>query len=165
LRCAARAIAAGQQDLQHLAPAAIAGAEAAALAGRADLAADATGATLALAIERHAPWIAGEHARAATRWERLGCPYEAALARGERGLSRGPRPSTRANPAGLTARRLEALRLVAHVLRNAEIARALVVSERTVDHHVGAILQKLDARSRTEATAHAVRLGLAYEDS
>jgi DNA-binding NarL/FixJ family response regulator len=80
--------------------------------------------------------------------------------RGERSFPRGPRPSTRANPAGLTARQLDVLRLVAQGLRNAEIAQALVLSERTVDHHVAAILQKLGARSRTEATAHAMRLGL-----
>ena len=72
----------------------------------------------------------------------------------------GPRPSTRANPVGLTARQLDVLRLVAQGLRNAEIAEQLVLSERTVDHHVTAILQKLGARSRTEATAHAMRLGL-----
>ena len=51
------------------------------------------------------------------------------------------------------------LGLVAQGLRNAEIAQELVLSERTVDHHVTAILQKLGARSRTEATAHAMRLG------
>jgi len=223
----ARAIAAGKADLQHLAPVAIAGAEAAALARRADLAADASDAVLALATERRATWISGELAfwrrragidepippaaepfavhlagdcaRAAQIWEQLGCPYEAALAeadagdgpslrrafdalrglgaepaaaqvarklreRGERGLSRGPRAATRANPAGLTARQLEVLRLVAEGRRNAEIARELVVSERTVDHHVAAILHKLDAHTRTEATAQAVRLGITGED-
>jgi len=83
--------------------------------------------------------------------------------RGERGLARGPRPSTRANPASLTARQLEVLRLVAQGLRNAEIARQLVLSQRTVDHHVAAILLKLGARTRAEASARAVRLGLAGE--
>jgi DNA-binding CsgD family transcriptional regulator len=83
--------------------------------------------------------------------------------RGERGLPRGPRPATRANPAGLTARQLEVLRLVAQGRRNAEIARALVLSERTVEHHVAAILDKLAAGSRTEAGAHAVRLGVVDE--
>jgi len=80
--------------------------------------------------------------------------------RGLRDLSRGPRASTRRNPAGLTARELEVLGLVAEGLRNAHIADRLVVSGKTVDHHVSAILRKLKAGSRTEAAARAARLGL-----
>jgi DNA-binding NarL/FixJ family response regulator len=80
--------------------------------------------------------------------------------RGVRGIARGPRPQTRENPAGLTARELEVLALVADGLRNAEIAERLVLSQKTVDHHVSAILRKLDARTRGEAAAAAARLGL-----
>jgi DNA-binding CsgD family transcriptional regulator len=80
--------------------------------------------------------------------------------RGVRGLPRGPRPQTRANPAGLTARELEVLALLAEGLRNSQIAQRLVVSEKTVDHHVSAILRKLDARTRGEASAQAARLGI-----
>jgi DNA-binding CsgD family transcriptional regulator len=79
---------------------------------------------------------------------------------GERALPRGPRTQTRANAAGLTARELEVLPFLAEGLRNAEIAGRLVVSQKTVDHHVSAILRKLGARTRGEAAAAASRLGL-----
>jgi len=55
------------------------------------------------------------------------------------------------------------LNLVAGGLRNSEIDDRLFVSQRTVDHHVSAILRKLGARSRAEASAEAVRLGLAQD--
>lgn len=74
--------------------------------------------------------------------------------------ARGPRLSTRENPAELTAREVEVLTLVAQGLRNTDIAERLVVSERTVHHHVSAILRKLGVRSRAEASVAAVRLGL-----
>lgn len=77
-----------------------------------------------------------------------------------RGLPRGPRAATRENPAGLTPREVEVLRLLAEGLRNAQIAQRLVVSEKTVDHHVSAILRKLDVGTRGEAAARAARLGL-----
>ena len=81
--------------------------------------------------------------------------------RGVRSVPRGPRPRTRENPAGLTPRELEVLELVAEGLRNAQIAQRLVVSEKTVHHHVSAILRKLGVRTRGEASATAVRLGIA----
>ena len=49
-------------------------------------------------------------------------------------------------------------------LRNAEIAERLFLSEKTVGHHVSAILRKLEVRSRGEASAEAQRLGIAAQD-
>ena len=75
-------------------------------------------------------------------------------------VPRGPRESSRANPAGLTARQLEVLSLLADGLTNAEIADRLVVSPRTAEHHVAAVLTKLGAATRRDAARHAAELGL-----
>ncbi len=85
----------------------------------------------------------------------------AALRReGETKIPRGPRPSTRANPRGLTAGELEVLGLVAGGLSNSDIARHLSISAKTVDHHVSSILAKLDVHSRAEAATAARRENL-----
>ena len=75
-------------------------------------------------------------------------------------VPRGPLADTRANPSGLTSRQLEVLALVAEGLTNAEIAARLVVSIRTVDHHVAAVLSRLGVDSRRAARRRAVELGI-----
>ena len=90
-------------------------------------------------------------------WDRLGAqPAAAALRAGLRssGVSavpRGPRPLTRGNRYGLTARQTEILALLGENMTNAEIAAQLHLSAKTVDHHVSAVLAKLDVRSRRDA--------------
>ena len=75
-------------------------------------------------------------------------------------IPRGPKPTTRKDPAGLTDRQVEILRLLADGRTNAEIAARLVLSVRTVDHHVSAVLQKLGVPGRREAIAAATDLGI-----
>jgi len=65
----------------------------------------------------------------------------------------------------LTARELQVLRLMAAGLRNADIARELCVSVKTVEHHVTNVLVKLRAQSRTQAIVKAQQHGLAVVGS
>jgi ATP/maltotriose-dependent transcriptional regulator MalT len=81
-------------------------------------------------------------------------------AAGARHIPRGPRPSTRGNPLGLTAREAEIAALLARALTNARIGARLHISPKTVDHHVSAILGKLGVASREEAGRVALKLGL-----
>ena len=81
-------------------------------------------------------------------------------ARGVRRIPRGAHERTKSNPHGLTNRELQVLILLAQGRPNSEIARRLFVSNRTVDHHVSAVLSKLNVHSRVEAAAVANRLGL-----
>jgi DNA-binding CsgD family transcriptional regulator/tetratricopeptide (TPR) repeat protein len=104
--------------------------------------------------------------RALELFRSLGAAPAAALATeklhsiGARGIARGPRKSTQANPSALTDRELDVLALLGEGLRNAEIASRLVISAKTVDHHVSAILGKLGVRDRYAAGQEAIRLGL-----
>jgi DNA-binding NarL/FixJ family response regulator len=65
-----------------------------------------------------------------------------------------------ANPAGLTTRQTEVLRLLDDGLTNAELAERLYLSVKTVDHHVSAILAKLDVTKRRDAVRRARELNL-----
>src|SRR5215469_5258007 len=75
-------------------------------------------------------------------------------------IPRGPRPSTRSALGGLTVREQEVLALLTEGLQDKEIARRLVISERTVHHHVSAILSKFGVTSRSAAAREAVRMGI-----
>ena len=63
-------------------------------------------------------------------------------------VPRGPYASTRANQLGLTTRQVDILRLLAEGLTNAEIGARLAITTKTAEHHVGAIMAKLDVDSR-----------------
>jgi len=79
---------------------------------------------------------------------------------GVRAIPRGPRAATRAAPAGLTPREQEVLALLADGLADREISERLVISERTVHHHVSAVLSKIGVSSRTAAAREAARMGI-----
>jgi DNA-binding CsgD family transcriptional regulator len=132
--------------------------------------------------------------KAADLWQRLGCPYERALAlfggdeeskmsalqvirklgasavyeklqremraSGIRNIPRGIRKSTQSNPALLTERELGVLQLLRDGMQNKEIAARLFISAKTVDHHISAILFKLDVSSRLKAVQEAKQLGI-----
>jgi DNA-binding CsgD family transcriptional regulator len=98
--------------------------------------------------------------------DRLGADQVAAKVRQDlrnQGLAVIPsrrREATLANPAGLTARQVEILSLLADGSTNAEIAQQLYISTKTVDHHVSALLSKLHVSSRRDAVRRGDELGL-----
>jgi DNA-binding NarL/FixJ family response regulator len=98
--------------------------------------------------------------------DRLGADEVAAKVRQDlrrRGATAVParrRETTRANPAGLTNRQVDILRLLVDRSTNAEIAQKLFLSPKTVDHHVSALLSKLQVSSRHDAVERARSLGV-----
>src|SRR5882757_1296041 len=99
-------------------------------------------------------------------FDRLGAlPAAARLRRrmrvsGARAVPRGPIAGTRANPAGLTRRQVQVLHLVNEGLSNPEIAARLCISVKTAEHHVSAIMGRLDATTRQKAVVEARNRGL-----
>ena len=79
---------------------------------------------------------------------------------GIRSIPRGNRKTTRDNPALLTERELGVLELLKEGLQNKEIGSRLFISAKTVDHHISAILFKLDVDTRTKAVREAIRRGI-----
>jgi predicted ATPase/DNA-binding CsgD family transcriptional regulator len=76
-------------------------------------------------------------------------------------ISRPPVSSTPEHPAGLSPREVEVLGLVVEGLTNAQVARELFLSPRTVETHLTSIYQKLGVNSRAAATRFALEHGLA----
>jgi DNA-binding CsgD family transcriptional regulator len=70
---------------------------------------------------------------------------------GARSVPAGPRRATRAHPLGLTPRECEVLELICEGQANAQIARTLFISAKTVHHHVSAVLAKLGVENRESA--------------
>lgn len=140
-----------------------------------------------LLAEGEAAAALGWSHRAAEVWRELGVPFEEARSRelasrastalGDADAADLEREAARAlfrdlgaqadaerlgtdEPAPLSAREHEVLRLVAEGLTNRGVAVELVISERTVAHHVSHILRKLGLPSRAAATAYAYEHGL-----
>jgi DNA-binding CsgD family transcriptional regulator len=113
---------------------------------------------LARVLADDAPEAAVAEARSALRaFEQMGASADAdAAAALLRNLGAGGRAFPK-HFGELTKRETEVLALLAEGCSNEEIARRLVISRRTAEHHVARILAKLDVRNRSEAAAYAVR--------
>ncbi len=77
---------------------------------------------------------------------------------GIKSIPRGIRKTTQSNPALLTDRELDVLHLLKEGMQNKEIASQLFISAKTVDHHISAILFKLDVKTRMKAVHESIRL-------
>jgi DNA-binding NarL/FixJ family response regulator len=70
----------------------------------------------------------------------------------------GEHPGPPRNP--LSPREMDVIRLIVSGMADREIAEALFVSVRTVEHHVARILAKFDVRTRTAAAIAAIAAGI-----
>jgi len=119
---------------------------------------------LARALAADQPDVAEEEARAAyAAFRELGASRAmdaAAEVLRRLGTATGARPRSQGE---LTVREQEVLGLLARGMSNAQIGKALFITEKTAGHHVSSILAKLGVRNRAEAAAHAARDGLGSE--
>ena len=114
-----------------------------------------------VAAELGRPDVAADHLRRAMRTARhLGARPLAAAATRQRNAPVDSAVSAARQPAELTRRQLQVLEFVAEGLTDRDIAGRLFLSVRTVEMHVGNLLQRLDCRSRGEAVHRAKQLGL-----
>jgi DNA-binding NarL/FixJ family response regulator len=90
--------------------------------------------------------------------------YEADTAEAVLGAAGHRVSRRREGPAGLTAREVDVLRLLARGLTNKDIASCLYISPKTVSNHVEHIYTKIDASTRTSAALFATRNGLLREE-
>ncbi len=124
---------------------------------RAALGWDELGCRLDAALALLDSWDEDELRDALRRLYELGAMATAGLARqklrqlGARSVPVGPHRATRAHPLGLTPRECKVLELICERQTNAEIARTLFISAKTVDHHVSAVLAKLGVDNREAA--------------
>jgi len=103
----------------------------------------------------HAAWTAGQ---ALSLDEAIAYAAETAATLTEPPVRAATADIVRAD--GLSAREVEVLVLLGEGRSNREIAAALVLSVRTIEHHLARIYAKINARGRTDAAAYAVRHGL-----
>ncbi|HVU92573.1 MAG TPA: helix-turn-helix transcriptional regulator, partial [Jatrophihabitans sp.] len=115
---------------------------------------------LAEALAGDDPPLARAHAHAALAvFAPLGAPERHAARRLLERLGEPDGPAATAHPLDvLTRREREILGLLGQGMSNPEIAARLVISAKTAEHHVGAILRKLQVRSRSEAAVLAATL-------
>jgi HD-GYP domain-containing protein (c-di-GMP phosphodiesterase class II) len=111
----------------------------------------------------HRPALSPESAAAELRREVLAGRLDAAAVDAVLTAAGHRVPRRREGPAGLTAREIEVLQLLARGLSNKQIARALVIATKTAGNHVEHIYTKIGATNRAGASLFAVQHGLVPE--
>jgi two-component system, NarL family, response regulator DegU len=84
------------------------------------------------------------------------------IAKGLLAEAEAERRAPAAGPDIITKREVEVLQAIADGLSPQEVAAQLYISQKTVKNHLASIYQKLDARDRTQAVIHAMRMGVIH---